>query len=97
MKVRLEDALQAIPKGTVMTNIEFVDWLKANIPEARAACTYEKLPLAVSNGLRILNNENKIELKQKMDAVKTKLYPIASEKINDFWEIEIKEITDGLA
>ena len=97
MKVRLEDALRVIPKGTVMTNIEFVDWLKANIPEARAACTYEKLPLAVSNGLRILNNENKIELQQRMDAVKTELYPIASEKINDFWKIEIKEITDGLA
>ena len=43
------------------------------------------------------NNKNKIELKQKMDAVKTELYPIASEKINDFWKIEIKEITDGLA
>lgn len=96
MKVRLEDALQSLPQNTTMTSIEFVDWLQENIPEAKTSCTYKKLPLSVSNGLRILHNENKIRLISKMDIIKTELYPINGEKINDFSAVEIKEITDGL-
>jgi len=90
MKIRLEDALDNVPGGTKMTCTQFVAWLKENVPEAGAACTEASLPLAISNGLRILNNEKKIELISTRDAIRTSLYPINGVELNDFSEIVVR-------
>lgn len=37
MKIRLEDALRSVSPGTEMTCTHFIQWLKANIPEAASA------------------------------------------------------------
>ena len=92
MKIRLEDAFELgkVPKDTCMNCIQFVSWLKENLPEAAAACTERQLPLAISNGLRILNSEKKIELISTMDAVRTSLSHMEGAEINDFSEIIIR-------
>ena len=90
MKTRIEDALFDVPQGIKMTCTQFVSWIKENIPEAASACSEAALPLAVSNGLRILNNEDKIELISTRDAVRTSLYPINGVELNDFYEIIIR-------
>ena len=92
MKIRLEDAFELgkVPKDTCMNCIQFVSWLKENLPEAAAACTERQLPLALSNGLRILNSEKKIELISTMDAVRTSLSHMEGAEINDFSEIIIR-------
>ena len=84
MKTRLEDALESVPQNTKMTCTQFVSWLKENLPEAAAACSDAGLPLAISNGLRILNNEKKIELISTRDAIRTSLYPLNGVELNDF-------------
>ena len=90
MKIRLEDALERVPQNTKMTCTQFVAWIKENLPEAAVACTDASLPLAISNGLRILNNEKKIELISTRDAVRTSLYPLNGVEFNDFSEIVIR-------
>ena len=92
MKVRLENALLGIDKNTSMTCTQFVSWLKNNVPEAARACDGFQLPLAVSNGLRTLNNEGKIELISTRDAIRINLYPLRGVDFNDFSDIVIKEI-----
>lgn len=91
MKIRLEDALASIPIGTKMTCTQFVAWLKENVPEAANSCTNASLPLAVSNGLRTLQNEGIIELISTRDAIRTGLYPLKGVELNDFSDIVIKE------
>ncbi len=92
MNVRIADALEGLEKGTKMTCNQFLSWLKVNIPEAAASCSNEGLSLAVSNGLRTLHEEGKIELKSTMDAVKINLYPLVGVPLNDFSEIIVKEV-----
>ncbi len=92
MKVRLEDALLTVPTGSQMTCTQFVLWLKQNVPEAASSCTNAQLPLAISNGLRTLHAEEKIELISTKDAIRTALYPLRGMEINDFSDIIIKEI-----
>ncbi len=91
MKVRLWDAMSGMKIGTRMTCTQFVSWLKHSVPEAAAACSGTSLPLAVSNGLRTLHNEGRVELISTMDAVKVSLYPIKGVELQDFSEIVIKE------
>lgn len=91
MKIRLGDALETVPKGKKMTCIQFLSWLKSNVPEAAVSCTRSGLPLAVSNGLRTLHEEGVIELISTKDAVKIGLYPLTGWSLNDFSEIVIKE------
>ena len=93
MQTRLEDAFELgkVPRGTRMTCSQFVSWLKANVPEAAEACTEQSLPLAISNGLRVLNSEKKIELISTMDSVHTSLSYIDGAELNDFSEIVIME------
>lgn len=91
MKVRLEDAMQGIKKNTKMTCTQFVSWIKDNIPEAASSCSNALLPLAVSNGLRTLQSEGKIELISTRDAIRASLYVIRGLEINDFSDIVIKE------
>ena len=90
MKTRIEDALSDLPKDTKMTCIQFVGWIKENLPEAASACTEASLPLAVSNGLRLLDNEGMIEFVSTRDAVRTSLYPLNGVNINDFSEIVVR-------
>lgn len=90
MKTRIEDALLDVPKDTKMTCTQFVSWIKENIPEAAASCTEALLPLAVSNGLRVLNSEGYVELISTRDAVRTSLYPLDGDVPNDFSEIIIR-------
>lgn len=92
MKTRLSDAMDSLDNGTRMTAAQFVLWLKENVPEAASSSTIQGLPLAVSNGLRTLNEEGRIELKSTMDAAKTGLYPLVGVALNDFSEILIKEV-----
>ena len=92
MNVRISDALESVKVGTKMTCSQFLTWLKTNIPEAASSCTNEGLSLAVSNGLRTLNDVGRIELKSTMDAVKIKLYPLAGVSLNDFSEIIVKGV-----
>lgn len=87
MKTRIEDALLDLPKDTKMTCTQFVGWIKDNMPEASAACSESSLPLAISNGLRVLNDEGIIELISTRDAVRTSLYPLNGVGLNDFSEI----------
>lgn len=92
MKTRLEDAFELgkIPKDTKLTCRQFVSWMKTNMPETAAACTEENLPIAISNGLRILDKEKKIKLISTMDAVRTSLSHIDGAEFNSFSDIVIK-------
>lgn len=92
MKIRLEDAMADLDNNTHMTCTQFVLWLKEHIPEAAVACSNERLPLSVSNGLRTLQNEGKIELFATRDAIRVELYPLRGMSLNDFSDIVIKEI-----
>jgi hypothetical protein len=91
MSVRLSDALASVKNGSKMTCSQFLTWLKSNVPEAASSCTNQGLSLAVSNGLRTLNEAGRIELKSTMDALKINLYPLAGVALNDFSEIIVKE------
>lgn len=90
MKIRLEDAFENVPQDTKMTCTQFVAWIKENLPEAAAACSEANLPLALSNSLRVLNSEKKIELISTRDAVRTSLYPLSGVELNDFSDIIIR-------
>ncbi|HJA72183.1 MAG TPA: hypothetical protein IAA07_11520 [Candidatus Lachnoclostridium stercoravium] len=93
MKIRLEDAMVGLPKETHMTCTQFVLWLKEHVPEAAASCSETTLPLAVSNGLRTLQNEGKIEIIAIKDAIRTGLFPLRGVDKNDFSDIVIKEVS----
>ena len=92
MNIRLEDAMIDIPKDTHMTCTQFVLWLKEHVPEAASSCKEGSLSLAVSNGLRTLQEEGKIQLIATKDAIRTALYPLRGVDQNDFSDIVIKEI-----
>lgn len=93
MKTRLEDAFELgnIPQKTKITCTQFVSWLKTNLPEAATSCTETSLPLAISNGLRVLHIEKKIELISTMDSVRTSLSHLDGAEINGFSDIVIME------
>lgn len=97
MKTRIEDAMYDLPKDTKMTCLEFVSWIKEKLPEAAASCSEASLPLAISNGLRILDNEGVIKLISTRDAVRTALYQIKGIELNDFSEIVIRREIDEMA
>ncbi len=92
MYIRIGDMLDNIEPGTKMTCSQFLTWIKTNIPEAASSCSNEGLSLAVSNGLRSLNEVERINLISTMDAVKICLYPMAGVELNDFSDVIIKEI-----
>lgn len=93
MNVRLEDAMADLPGDTHMTCSQFVMWLKEHVPEAASSCNEGTLPLAVSNGLRTLQDEGKIEMIATKDAIRTGLYPLRGVDKNDFSDIVIKEVS----
>ena len=91
MKVRLGDVLETVEPGTKMTAAQFVMWLKENLPETALSCKNQELSLAVSNGLRTLHEEGRIELISTMDAAKINLFKLVGVSLNDFSEIIVKE------
>lgn len=90
MKMRIQDALVTIEPGTRMSSVQFVQWIKTNIPEAAASCNNSLLPVAVSNGLRVLHSEGIIELISTRDAIRTALAPLRGVELNDFSDVIIK-------
>lgn len=91
MNIRIQDAMQEVPRGTEMTCAEMVEWIRICIPEAASSCSMEGLSLAVSNGLRTLVEEDKIEIISTPDAAKVGLYHLNGVELNDFSNIVIKE------
>lgn len=93
MNIRLGDAMADLQKDTHMTCTQFVLWLREHVPEVASSCREGRpLPLAVSNGLRTLQDKGKIELIATKDAIHTALYPLKGVDKNDFSDIVIKEI-----
>lgn len=90
MKTRIQDALEKVEPGTKMSSVQFVQWIKTNIPEAAMACSNAALPVAVSNGLRILHSEGYIELISTRDAIRTALATLRGVELNDFSDIIVK-------
>lgn len=91
MNIRIQDAMQEVPKGTEMTCLEAVEWIRTSIPEAASSCSMEGLSLAVSNGLRTLAEEGKIEIVSTPDAARVGLYYLEGVELNSFSNIVIKE------
>lgn len=91
MNIRLQDVFSTLPTGNRLLATDFVSWIKENVPEAASACNANMLALAVSNGLRTLCQEGKIDIISTPDAIKVGLYPLNGVEMNDFSEIVIKE------
>lgn len=91
MNIRIQDAMQEIPKGAELTCAETVEWIRTSIPEAASSCSMEGLCLAISNGLRTLEEEKKIKIISTPDAAKVGLYHLNGVELNDFSSIVIKE------
>lgn len=88
MRTRLLDALEKHKTKNKFDCMEFLQWIKEYIPEA-ACCSEAGFPLAVSNALRTLQNENLIKIKSEKDAIRIPLYHIDGAQFNDFSEIEV--------
>lgn len=88
MRTRLLDAFEKHKTKSKFDCIEFLQWIKEYIPEA-SCCSEAGLPLAMSNALRTLHNENLIKLKSEKDAIRIPLYHIDGVQLNDFSEIEL--------
>lgn len=89
--VRLQDAMQPFQAEQEIGSMEFLNWLKKNVPEAASSCSQTELCLAVSNGLRTLNDLGKIDIISANDAEKVHMYPLDGVRLNDFSSILVKE------
>jgi hypothetical protein len=69
---------------------DFVKWLYSKAPECKINNTETTPSLAMSNGLRTLHEQDKIELIVVPDTNRVKLYPIDGYPINDFSHVVIK-------
>lgn len=88
---RLRDSMREFAIGQEISGTEYLAWLKANLPEVASSCTQTQLCLAVSNGLRTLQELGKIDIISANDAEKVYLYPLPGVRLNDFSAILIKE------
>lgn len=91
MCIRLQDAMRKFSSGQEISCTEFLVWLKKNVPEAASSCSKNGLCLAVSSGLRTLQEMGKIDIFSANDAEKVYLYPLPGVRLNDFSTILIKE------
>ena len=93
MKLRLEDVLATTYtekfkfNETVLAQ-DFIHWLSAKLPEIDFG---DRLPLALSAGLRTLHELGLIELKTWSDSTPIMLYRVDGEPINIFTHISVKE------
>jgi hypothetical protein len=96
MYTRLLDTIELskVKGNTQFTAKEFISWLHANCPETKKSCTIFSLNLGVSNGLRALHEQGKLEIIAQRDADRTGLYKIEGYHFNDFSHIIIKGEND---
>jgi len=93
MKIRLQDILatsfnQKFKYGETIRATDFIDWLSSKLPEADLS---NKLPLAVSAGLRTLHELGLIKLETWRDSNKIMLFFVDGDPINDFSHITVSE------
>lgn len=93
MKIRLQDILatsfaERFKYNESIQAKEFVQWLAHRIPEADL---HGRLPLAVSAGLRTLNELGLIKLESWRDSERVMLYSIDGDPVNDFSHITVFE------
>lgn len=93
MKIRLQDILatsfnQKFKYGETIRATDFVDWLSSKLPEADLS---NKLPLAVSAGLRTLHEVGLIKLETWHDSNRIMLFYVDGDPINDFSHITVSE------
>ena len=93
MKIRLQDILatsfnQKFKYGETIRATDFIDWLSGKLPEADLS---NKLPLAVSAGLRTLHELGLIKLETWRDSNKIMLFFVDGDPINDFSHITVSE------
>lgn len=93
MKLRLEDILMTTYtekfkfNETILAQ-DFILWLSTKMPEVDFG---DKLPLALSAGLRTLHELGLIELKTWSDSTPIMLYRVDGDPINSFTHISVKE------
>lgn len=93
MKIRLQDILtvdfpEKFSYNTAISAVDFITWLSSKIPEADMT---ERLPLAVSAGLRTLHELGLIKLETWRDSNRVMLYYVDGDPLNDFSHITVKE------
>lgn len=94
MKLRLEDVLattytEKFKFNETILAQDFILWLSAKIPEVDIG---DKLPLALSAGLRTLHELGFIELKTWSDSTPIMLYRVDGDPINSFTHISVREV-----
>lgn len=93
MKLRLEDILattytEKFKFNETILAQDFVFWLSTNLPEVEIG---DKLPLALSAGLRTLHEVGLIKLETWSDSTPIMLYHVDGDPINSFTHISVKE------
>ena len=93
MKLRLEDVLattytEKFKFNETILAQDFILWLSTKMPEVDIG---DKLPLALSAGLRTLHELGLIELKTWSDSTPIMLYRVDGDPINSFTHISVKE------
>lgn len=93
MKIRLQDVFatsysERFKYGETVRGTDFIDWLSSKIPEADLS---NKLPLAVSAGLRTLHELGLITLETWRDSKRVMLFFVDGDPINDFSHITVSE------
>jgi hypothetical protein len=93
MKLRLEDVLatsyaEKFKFNETILAQDFILWLSTKMPEVEFG---DKLPLALSAGLRTLHELGLIELKTWSDSTPIMLYRVDGDPINSFTHITVKE------
>lgn len=94
MKLRLEDVLattytEKFKFNETILAQDFILWLSAKISEVDIG---DKLPLALSAGLRTLHELGFIELKTWSDSTPIMLYRVDGDPINSFTHISVREV-----
>lgn len=93
MKIRLQDILatsfaEQFKYGETIRATDFIDWLSSKLPEADLR---NRLPLAVSAGLRTLHELGLIKLETWRDSNRVMLFYVDGDPINDFSHITVSE------
>lgn len=93
MKLRLEDILataytEKFKFNETILAQDFMLWLSAKMPEVEIG---NKLPLALSAGLRTLHELGLIKLETWSDSTPIKLFPVDGDPINGFTHISVEE------
>ena len=93
MKIRLQDVFatsyaQRFKYGETIRATEFIDWLSSKLPEVSFN---NRLPLAISAGLRTLHELGLIKLETWRDSNRVMLFFVDGDPINDFSHITVSE------